>query len=146
MVRSMAGAAQNIDPYAVWPHNTSPVQWHMLFVDAPQSGTFFELLAGTGLSLAALGAALLLGRGKRKGMLTPFATVGKISLTMYGLQFILAWGLQLAGIDVTSLGIGSLPCGGILTAVVVLAAGVLLARANGGILERMVRRFEGVFC
>ena len=54
--------------------------------------------------------------------------------------------IDLAGIDVTSLGIGSLSCGGILTAVVVLAAGVLLARANGGILERMVRRFEGVFC
>lgn len=142
--QALAGAA-SVDPYAVWPRNVQPVQWHMLFVDAPQGGSLFELLTGAGLSLMFLGLFLWVGKGRLSGILQPFAVVGKASLTLYMAQFLLAWILQLAGIDVTALGIGSLPFGDILVAAAVLAVGNLLWRRNEGPAERMLRWFERQF-
>ena len=145
MVQAMAASGGEIDPYAVWPRNTQPVQWHMLFVEAPQGGSLFELLTGTGLSLIVLGCLLWLGQKKMDVVLKPFAAVGKASLTLYMAQFVLAWVLQLAGIEVTGLGIGSIPFGDILVACVVLAAGCLLARWKEAPMEWALRRFERMF-
>ncbi len=145
MVSSMAGAALQPDPYAVWPRNTLPVQWHMLFTDAPQGGSTFELLIGTGLSLMILGVLFFVGRGRASGILKPLAVVGKLSLTMYVLQFILAWALMIGGIDVTGLGIGGIPFGDMLVSAAVLAAGFLLSKGKEGPMESLMRRFEKMF-
>lgn len=132
------------DPYAIWPLNTQPPLWQMLFVDAPQGGSAFELLIGMGLSLIILGVMCLIEK-KSSAILKPFSAVGRVALTLYAVQFIIAWGLKLAGIDVVSMNIGAIPFGDILVAAVTLVAGSALSCLSNGPLEALIRRFEGLF-
>lgn len=132
------------DPYAIWPLNTQQPPWQTLFVAAPQCGSTFELLIGTGLSLIILGLMCLIAK-KSTAILKPFSAVGHVALTLYTVQFVIAWGLQIAGIDVTSVDIGGIPFGDILVAAVTLIAGCLLAYLPNGPLESLIRRFERMF-
>lgn len=145
MVQAMAAGVPEPDLYAVWPRNTQPIMWNMLFVDAPQGGSLFELLSGTGLSLILLGAFLWLDRGKAAGLLKPFAAAGKAALSLYMAQFLLAWALILLGLEETLSILGGIPFGDFLAAGAVLAAGWLLGDGKGGPMERLLRRFEGWF-
>lgn len=132
------------DPYAVWPKNTQPVLWQMLFVDAPQGGSLFELAIGTGVSFLILGVLLLIEH-KWPLLLKPLGAAGRVALTLYALQFILTWGLQIAGVDVTGLDLGGLLFGDLFVGLLVLVIGGLLARLQHGPLEAMIRRFESLF-
>ena len=130
------------DPYAVWPLNTSAPPWQMLLIDSPQGGSAFELLIGTGGCLILLGILLLLEVGFRT-VLRPFAGTGKVSLTLYALQFVLAWFLSLCGIDPTAVGSGFL--GDFITAAAVIGLGWLISLLPCGPLERGIRTFEALF-
>lgn len=55
-------ANPQVNQYAIWPLNTQPPQWAMLFLAAPQCGATFELLIGTGLSLIILGSMCLISK------------------------------------------------------------------------------------
>ncbi|BCN29221.1 DUF418 domain-containing protein [Anaeromicropila herbilytica] len=133
-----------VDPYAIWPMNTQPPQWQMLFVDMPQGGSTFELLIGTGGSLIILGLLCLISK-KNTAILKPFSAVGRVALTLYVVQFVIAWGFNIVGIDVTSIDIGAILFGDILVAIAVLIAGGLLTRLPIGPLESLIRHFEGLF-
>lgn len=133
-----------IDPYAIWPLNTQPVQWQMLVFDAPQGGSSFELLIGTGLSLIILALLFLLEK-RCAVILKPFSATGRVALTLYAGQYILVWGLQLAGINIVGIDIGAIPFGDILVVSLVLVTGCLLARMANGPLESLIRRFERMF-
>lgn len=142
LVQFSSASASLPDPYAVWPRNTLTPLWQMLFLDAPQGGSTFELLIGMGGSLILLAVVLLLEK-KIVFALRPFANVGRAALTLYSLQFILAWILMLVGLDPTS--IAQFPMGDIVTALLVLAAGCLLSLRKNGPLEAAIRKFEGQF-
>lgn len=133
-----------IDPYAVWPHNTQPVLWHMLFLAMPQGGSTFELLIGTGLSFIITGLLLLIGR-RCSAILKPFCSVGRAALTLYAAQFIIAWLLGVGGIDVTGINIGSMPFGDIFVAAVVLGVGCLITAYSITPLETVTHKFEQLF-
>lgn len=133
-----------IDPYAIWPLNTQPPLWHMLLADAPQGGSTFELLIGTGLSLVIFGCMCLIAK-KSNVSLKPFVAVGRVSLTLYAIQFVIAWGFGIMGIDVTDFNIGSFLFGDIIVAAVTLMAGWLLAKLPNGPLESSIRHFERLF-
>lgn len=133
-----------IDPYAVWPHNTQPVLWHMLFLAMPQGGSTFELLIGTGLSFIITGLLLLMGR-RCSAILKPFCSVGRAALTLYAAQFIIAWLLGIGGIDVTGINIGSMPFGDIFVAAVVLGVGCLITAYSITPLETVTHKFEQLF-
>jgi uncharacterized membrane protein YeiB len=137
-------ANPQVDPYAIWPLNTQQPPWQMLLVAAPQCGSAFELLIGTGLSLVILGLMCLIAK-KCTYILKPFSAVGRMALTLYAVQFVIAWGLQIAGIDVTSFNIGAIPFGDILVAATTLLAGCLLTCLPNGPLESLIRRFEQLF-
>lgn len=132
------------NPYAAWPGNIEPIPWHLIFIDAPQSGSMFELLIGTGGSLILLGI-FILAEKKLAMLYKPFACVGRSALTLYVMQFLIAWGLAMAGIEVTSIDIGSIFMGDIIIAAAVIAAGCLLARLSNAPLEGAIRRFEHLF-
>lgn len=142
LVQFSNASASLPDPYAVWPKNTLPPLWQMLFLDAPQGGSSFELLIGMGGSLFLLAVVLLLGK-KIALALRPFAKVGRVALTLYSFQFILAWVLMLIGIDPTR--IAQFPMGDIVTLLLVLAIGYLLSLRKNGPLETAIRKFEGQF-
>lgn len=131
------------DPYAVWPKNTLAPLWQMLFIDAPQGGSSFELLIGTGGSLIVIAAALLLEK-KAAWSLMPFAKTGRLSLTLYSIQFILAWILML--IDVGPTSIAQFPMGDVVTGLLILAVSYLFSLQNAGPLETFIRKFENLFC
>lgn len=114
----------------------------MLFLDAPQGGSSFELLIGMGGSLILL-AVVLLAEKKMSLLLRDFAKVGRVSLTLYSLQFILAWILMLIGVNPTQ--IAQFPMGDIVTVLIVLAVGYLFSLRKNGPLEAAVRKFEGRF-
>jgi hypothetical protein len=59
--------------------------WWWLAVEAPHTGTPFDLAHTTGTALAVLGAALLLARAWPAGV-WPLAAVGAIPLTLYSLH------------------------------------------------------------
>lgn len=132
------------DQYAIWPFNTQPVQWQMLFLDSPQCGAAFELLIGLGGTLILLGLLLLI-ENKCKVVLRPFAAAGRVALTLYVAQFVLVWGTTLIGVDLTSFDIGAIPFGDIMVAVSTLLIGWLLSKLPNGPLEGTIRRFEGLF-
>ncbi|OUQ17881.1 hypothetical protein B5E84_09450 [Lachnoclostridium sp. An14] len=132
------------DLFAVWPRNTAPVQWHLLFIDMPQGGSMFELLIGTGGALMVLGA-FLLAENRLPSLYRPLACVGKNALTLYAFQFLLAWALALAGIEVTALELGAYWLGDVLVAGMVVAAGCWMARWPVMGLERGLKWFEGKF-
>lgn len=130
------------DIYAPWPQNTSAPLWHMLFIDAPQGGSAFELLIGTGGSMVLLAAALLME--KRLTLLyRPFANIGKAALTLYSVQFVLAWVLMLGGVEPSSL--AQFPGGDLVVILLTLAAGWILSLQKSGPLEAAVRWFERQF-
>jgi uncharacterized membrane protein YeiB len=133
-----------VDSSAIWPLNTQPIQWQMLFVAAPQCGSTFELLIGTGLSLIILGLICLISK-KGNTILKPFSAVGRVALTLYVAQFLIAWALKVVGIDVTSIDIGAIPFGDISVVVITLIAGYLLARLDNGPLEFFIQRFVRMF-
>ena len=138
----LAAGAATPDEYAPWPLNTTSPLWQMLFVDAPQGGSAFELLIGTGGSMVLLGLALLLEQ-KCAPLYRPFANIGKAALTLYSAQFLLAWVLMLGGLDPSSL--AQFPGGELVVIAVTLVAGWLLARRKNGPLEAAIRWFEGQF-
>lgn len=61
----------------------------MLLTSGPQSGSTFQLLIGLGTSLLVLGLTCLIAK-KGAAILTPFAAVGQVALTLYAAQFVLA--------------------------------------------------------
>lgn len=142
LVQFSSASASLPDPYAVWPRNTLAPLWQMLFLDAPQGGSSFELLIGMGGSLILL-AVVLLAEKKMSLLLRDFAKVGRVSLTLYSLQFILAWILMLIGVNPTQ--IAQFPMGDIVTVLIVLAVGYLFSLRKNGPLEAAVRKFEGRF-
>lgn len=142
LVQFSGASASMPDPYAVWPKNTLAPLWQMLFLDTPQGGSSFELLIGMGGSLILLSVFLLLEK-KTALILRPFAKVGRVALTLYSLQFMLAWILMLSGADPTS--IAQFPMGDIVTVALVLVAGCLLSLRKNGPLESAIRKFEGLF-
>ena len=133
-----------IDVFAMWPYNTQPVMWHMLFISMPQGGSTCELLAGTGGSLILLGIFCL--AGKACGMfLKPFCNVGKLSLTLYVIQIVAGWGIQIAGIDRSGMDIGAIPCGDVMVALFVILLGGILMKFKKSPFETMMRKFEKKF-
>lgn len=130
------------DPYAVWPQNTFPPIWGMLFLDTPQGGSTFELLIGTGGSLLLLALVLLLEK-KASVLLRPFAKVGKVALTLYCIQFVFAWIMMLLNADPTSL--AQFPMGDVITLLCVVAVGWILSLWKNGPLEMAIRWFEHLF-
>lgn len=133
-----------IDAFAMWPYNTQPIMWQMLFISMPQGGSACELLAGTGGSLILLGIFCLVE--KAYGMfLKPFCSVGKLSLTLYVIQIAAGWGLQVAGIDRSSIDIGAIPCGDVMVAVFVILLSCIFLRFKNGPFETMMRKFEKKF-
>lgn len=142
--RMMQAPMAEADPWAVWPRNAQQVQWHLIFMDMPQGGSMFELLIGTGGSLILLGV-LLLAEKKLAAWYRPFACAGRSALTLYALQFLIAWGAALAGVEVTGLEIGSFLFGDVLVAAAAVAAGCLLAKLPNAPMEAALRKFEGCF-
>lgn len=130
------------DSYAVWPKNTLAPLWQMLFIDAPQGGSSFELLIGTGGSLIVLAAVLLL-ETKSAWSLRSFANIGRLSLTLYSIQFILAWILML--IDIAPASIAQFPMGDIVTGLLILTGSYLFSLQKTGPLETFIRKFENLF-
>jgi uncharacterized membrane protein len=69
-------------------YGTTPTDtWWWLVVDAPHSGTPFDLAHTTGTALAVLGAMLLLARWVRPLVWVP-AAVGAVPLTLYALHVV----------------------------------------------------------
>ncbi len=131
------------DPYAAWPLNVQPVQWQMLFLDAPQGGSSFELLIGTGGSLILLGLLLLIER-RLAPALSPFRAAGQSALTLYVLQFLIAWIFQLlSGRSVTELDIGAHLFGGAAVGAGALFAGWILSHRPAWRIEEWMRKFVG---
>lgn len=141
LLKSTNMATTQPDQYAIWPFNVDPPQWHMLLTAAPQSGTIFQLLIGLGASLLVLGIACLIAK-KGAVFLTPFVAVGKVALTLYAAQFILAWVFELAGINYF---LGDILFGDLLVVLITLIVGMLLVRFSNGPLEMMMRRFDRLF-
>lgn len=133
--------AQPPDEYATWPLNTNFPMWHMLFSWAPHTASTFQTATGTGLAILVLGLCGLVAK-KASIVLSPFAAVGRVSLTLYASQFVVVWVLGLNGIES---GLGEVPFGDLLVALGVVAAGWLLTRLPGGPLESMMRRFDRLF-
>lgn len=67
---------------------TPPTTWWWLAVDAPHSGTPFDLLQTTGFAIALLGAVLLLARVAGP-LLVPLAAAGAMTLTLYSAHVLL---------------------------------------------------------
>lgn len=67
---------------------TPPTTWWWLAVDAPHSGTPFDLLQTTGFAIALLGAVLLLARVTGP-LLVPLAAAGAMTLTLYSAHVLL---------------------------------------------------------
>lgn len=130
-----------IDEYAIWPRNCMPVMWHMLFTAIPQSGTIFQLLMGTGAALLVLGACILIEK-KFRFILKPFSKVGQVALTMYTLQFIIAWVCVTFGIPY---GFGDFIIGDILVGIVTTLIGCGVAYAPFGFFEGWMRKVEKLF-
>jgi Heparan-alpha-glucosaminide N-acetyltransferase, catalytic len=85
------GGAAALGPAALAERNygTAPTgSWWWLAIDAPHSGTPFDLAHTTGSALAVLGAMLLLARWSRLLVWVP-AAVGAVPLTLYTLHVIM---------------------------------------------------------
>ncbi len=135
-----------VDAYAMWPHNTQPIMWQMLFSSSPQGGSTCELLIGTGGSLILFGVLCLVGNKYGK-ILKLFCNVGKLSFTMYVLQIVLGWALQSMNTEwsLALMGIGSIPFGGILMAIVVIVLSMIFTKFQCSPFETMMRKFEKKF-
>lgn len=135
------GVVVQPDPYAIWPLNVEPPLWHSLLWTAPHSASTFQTMIGIGAASLALGLICLLSK-KAAIALKPFATVGRLALTMYAGQFVVIWVLELAGIEYS---LGDLPFGDLIVAAVTLVAGWLIARLPKGPLEAPMRYFDRLF-
>lgn len=129
------------DPYAIWPNNVYPPLWHMLFVAAPHTASTFQTLTGLGFAFLVLGLACLIAK-KAAFALKPFAAVGRVSLTLYAVQFVVIWVLESAGVE---LGLSQLPFGDLIVVLATLLLGWLLTRTPNGPLETLMRRFDSLF-
>lgn len=130
--------------FAIWPNNVGQINWTMLFVDAPQGGSSFELLIGTGGCLIFI-ATLLYLESKLPKLISLFSKVGQVSLTMYVLQFIFAWGVGISGSNVVDWEIGNFFLGDIGIFILVVAIGLGIQKMNLAIFEKNVRKFEKKF-
>ncbi|AKF96002.1 DUF418 domain-containing protein [Brevibacillus laterosporus] len=129
------------DPNAIWPLNMEPPLWNMLLWPYPHSASTFQTLIGLGIAFLVLGLVFLVPK-KTSAVLMPFAAVGRVALTMYAAQFIVIWGLTLAGIEYSLEGI---PFSDLLVAAATLVTGWLIARLPTGPLESLMRHFDRVF-
>ncbi|MEC5228708.1 TGS domain-containing protein [Bacillus inaquosorum] len=134
-------ASAQPDQYAIWPLNVEPPLWHNLLSIAPHSASTFQTLLGMGAAFMVLGLVCLVPK-KTSVMLMPFAAVGRVALTMYAAQFVVIWGLEIAGINYD---FGAIPFGDLLVATAVLVMGWLIARFPTGPLETSMRRFDRIF-
>ena len=125
-----------IDVFAMWPLNTQPVMWQMLFISSPQCGSTCELLAGTGGSLILFGFLCLSGK-KCGALLKPFCNAGKLSLTLYVIQIVVGWGLQIVAPDQALKFIGAIPCGDIIITVLVIYLSYIFIKFKAGPIEAM---------
>lgn len=141
---SYVAGFSNVDEWAAWPGNVQPPMWYMLTVDMPQGGSMFELLIGTGGSMVLLG---VLCRTERllPQVLRFLSAAGKSSLTLYAVQFVIAWVASLCGGDVTNIPICSVPGVDLLVAMASLLLGVVLHRFPAFGLEAAMRKFEKSF-
>lgn len=130
-----------INEYAPWPQNVYPPLLHMLFYTAPQNGSFFTLLRGVGTSLVAFGLCIFAQSICAK-VLSPFTTVGKCSLTMYAIQFVLGWLIMLFELPFLEISFFGWD---ILVALLVIAIAFLINLFGGGILEKGMRNFTAQF-
>lgn len=131
-------------PYAPWPHNTSPILWNMLLVDAPQGGSLFELAIGSGGALILIGV-LGLAEKRCKAVLKPFSMAGRCALSLYALQFLIAWVSAQLGVELSAFDLGALAAGDLLVAIGALLLGRLLIHIAGGPLECCMKKFERLF-
>lgn len=130
------------DEYAIWPHNVTPPQmWHLLLQTAPHTASTFQTLIGLGIAFLVLGLTFLIP-DSIKIVLTPFAAVGRVALTMYALQFIIVWVLTIFNIDYD---LSKIPLNDLLVIVITLVIGSIIARMPNGPLESMMRRFDRLF-
>jgi uncharacterized membrane protein YeiB len=130
-----------INEYAIWPRNCNPISWNMLLVAIPQSGTTVQLIMGMGASLLVIGFFSII-ENKAAIILKPFSMVGQVALTLYALQFIVAWIFETVGIKYD---FGSVLCGDIMAALVTTVIGCLLNLLPQRPIEGLMRRFEGIF-
>lgn len=101
----------------------------------------FQTLIGLGGALIVLGLVCLVAK-KTSIVLRPFAAVGRVALTMYAVQFVVIWSLELAGIEYSVSGI---PFGELLVVAATLVIGWLVARLPNGPLESLMRHFDRAF-
>ncbi|MCG7381543.1 DUF418 domain-containing protein [Paenibacillus sp. ACRRY] len=142
LVRVQPSSPTPIDEYAIWPNNvTPPLIWHMLLQTAPHTASSFQMMIGVGIAFLVIGLAFLIPR-KISVILTPFASVGRVALTMYAAQFIIVWVLTLLGIDY---GLGEVPLGDLIIIIITLLIGSLIALMPNGPLESMMRCFDRIF-
>jgi len=129
------------DEYAIWPLNTTPALWNMLFTTAPHTASTFQTWIGLGMAFIALGASCLIAH-KLSAVLIPFAAVGRVALTMYALQFVIVWILSLLNIDYS---MENVPFHDLVVVLMGLLIGWLFSRMPSGPLENLMRRFDGLF-
>lgn len=143
---NLSAVNAEVDTYAMWPHNTQPIMWHMLLISTPQGGSTSELLIGTGGSLILFGVLCMVGNKYGK-VLKIFCNAGKLSLTLYVFQIVLGWALQSINTEwaLAVMDIGSIPFGGILTAAVVIVLSMIFTKLKCCPFETMMRRFEKKF-
>lgn len=129
------------DPNLIWPSNAQPPLWHTLLWTNAHSASTFQTLTGLGAAFLVLGLVFLVPK-RVSIVLTPFEKVGRVALTMYAAQFVVLWGLQLAGIQQYSLGI---PFGDLLVATAILVIGGIIVKLPAGSLEATMRHFDHFF-
>ncbi|MXO77183.1 DUF418 domain-containing protein [Paenibacillus sp. OT2-17] len=141
LISAQGIAPMQPDEYAIWPLNTEPPMWHMLLQSAPHTASSFQTITGLGISFLVLGLACFVAK-KFSAVLMPFAAVGRVALTMYAIQFVVVWILDLIGIGHSLEGV---PFGDLIIGVAALLLGWLIARLPVGPLEGLMRRFDRVF-
>jgi uncharacterized membrane protein YeiB len=134
-------ATDQPDPNLIWPFNMETPMWHTLLWTAPHSASTFQTLTGIGAALFVLGLVCLVPK-RFLVVLMPFEKVGRVALTMYAAQFVILWGLQLAGVQQYSL---EIPFGDLLVATATLVIGGIIVKLPAGPLEAMMRQFDRFF-
>ncbi|MGH0610127.1 hypothetical protein [Bacillus cereus] len=129
------------DSNLIWPSNAKSPMWHTLLWTAPHSASTFQTLTGIGAAFLVLGLVCLVPK-KISIVLTLFEKVGRVALTMYAAQFVVLWGLQLAGIQQYSL---EIPFGDLLVATATLVIGGIIVKLPAGPLEATMRHFDHFF-
>lgn len=132
---------QEIDEYAAWPLNTTPPMFHWLFVLAPQNGSMFTLLFGLGVALVVIALCLIVERYAGR-LLKPFAACGHCALTLYALQFLVAWALTLCRVPFDSF---NFPGWDLVIAIIVTLLGCVLYNKSYGVFENGMKKFSTLF-